>query len=334
MAQPETDTRAETPTAEGVWLVTGATGFLGRHLLAELRERPEPGVEVVAMGRRRPPDWPRAAFFEADLVDPWSVACAIRSARPSVVFHLAGKTPPASALELYYANTVATALLLEALRERDRPARLVLAGSAAELGPVDEANLPVGEGHPCRPRDAYGLSKWLATTAALAARPPVEAVVGRIFNPLGPGTPENQALGRFAARLADASCTELVVGNLDTRRDIIDVRDAARALVALAQRGRAGQVYHIGTGRSHGVRAGLDHLLACCGRPVRIETDDGLAAHAGPRDSRADIGRISRDTGWTPQISWGQSLDDLWAEALRSHALRSAEPGVGFSPCA
>ena len=114
----------------------------------------DPEIELVAMGRRRPPGWPREAFVEADLIDPWSVTCAIRTAKPSVVIHAAGKTPQASSIELYYANTVATALLLAALRDRDRPVRLVLAGSAAELGPVDGRDLPVGEGHPCRPIDA------------------------------------------------------------------------------------------------------------------------------------------------------------------------------------
>lgn len=306
----------DTGQTEGpVWLVTGATGFLGRALVAALRDRPVPGIELAAMGRRRPPDWPERSFFEADLLDPRSVACAVQSAGPSVVFHLAGKTPPAPSLELYHANTVATALLLEALRQGDRPVRVVLAGSAAELGPVDAAALPVDESHPCRPVDAYGLSKWLATAAGLAAPAPLEAVVGRIFNPIGPGTPENQALGRFAARLAEAGTGDLVVGNLDTRRDFIDVRDAARALIALARDGRPGRVYHVGTGRSHRVGDGLEQLVRLSRTRVRVRVDPQLAAGAGPQDSRAEIRKIVADTGWGPEISWEQSLKDLWNEA-------------------
>jgi GDP-4-dehydro-6-deoxy-D-mannose reductase len=276
-----------------------------------------PGIEVRAMGRRCPRDWPAEHFVPADLIDPKSVASAVRSASPAVVFHLAGKTPPAPAEELYVSNTVATALLLDALRDRGTPARVILAGSAAELGPVDEDALPVGEGHPCRPADAYGLSKWLATTAGLAAGPPLEVVVARIFNLIGPGTPENQSLGRFAARLADPATADLIVGRLDTRRDFIDVRDVARACIALALRGRAGLVYHVGTGRSQCVGDGLDRLLQISGSPARVRTDPQLAAHAGPRDSRADIRRIVEHTGWRPQIPWEQSLDDLWEGVRR-----------------
>jgi GDP-4-dehydro-6-deoxy-D-mannose reductase len=222
---------------------------------------------------------------------------------------------------------VATALLLDALRERDRPVRVVLAGSAAELGPVDEADLPVNEEHPSRPVDPYGLSKWMATTAALAARGPLEVMVGRIFNPIGPGTPGNQALGRFAARFADPAPGTLSVGNLDTRRDFIDVRDAARALIALARHGRPGRVYHVGTGRSQSVRDGLERLLALSGSRVRVEYDPGLSSRKGPQDSRADIRRIVADTGWAPAVSWEQSLKDLWLEARR-------EAARGVNPCA
>lgn len=243
-----------------VSLVTGASGFLGRPLLDALLGPDESRGRVVTVGRRRPPDWPAESFIQADLTNPESVRAAIEEAAPSIVFHLAGKTPPAPAPELYKANSMATALLLDALRERGRPVRVILTGSAAELGPVDESDLPVGEGHPCRPVTPYGVSKWLATCAGLAAQPPLEVMIARIFNPIGPGTPESQSLGRFAAQFSDPAVEELSVGCLDTRRDFVDVRDVARALIALAQHGRPGLVYHVGTGRSQRVGDGLEQL--------------------------------------------------------------------------
>src|SRR3954465_8481467 len=129
---------------------------------------------------------------------------------------------------------MATVHLLDALRALARPVRAVLAGSGGELGPVAADDLPVGEDYACRPAESYGLSKWLATTAGLAARPPLEVVVARIFNPIGPGMPPGLAFGRFARRLAEPGPDplRLTVGNLDSRRDFIDVRDVARALIA------------------------------------------------------------------------------------------------------
>jgi GDP-4-dehydro-6-deoxy-D-mannose reductase len=303
--------------ARPVWLVTGANGFLGRHLLGALREERalEAEAEVVAAGRRCPPGWPLARFIETDLVDPWSVAQALRAANPTVVLHLAGRTPPATPTEFYYANTVLTALLLDALRDRGKPVRVVMAGSAAELGPVPESALPVGEAWECRPADPYGLSKWLATSAGLAVGAPLEVMVARVFNPIGPGTPEQQSLGRFAMRLADPSVLDLTVGSLDARRDFVDVRDVARAFIAIALRGRAGLVYHVGTGKSHSVREGLQRLHEFSGCRARVTVDPKFAANAGPRESRADIGRIVEHTGWRPEIAWEQSLRDLWQAA-------------------
>ena len=88
-------------------------------------------------------------------------------------------------------------------------------------------------------------------------------MVARLFNPIGPGTPTSQALGLFASRLVEAEHDplELTVGDLDSRRDFIDVRDVARAMVALATRGQAGLVYHVGTGKSQRVGDGLDRLM-------------------------------------------------------------------------
>jgi GDP-4-dehydro-6-deoxy-D-mannose reductase len=316
-----------------VWLVTGGTGFLGRHVLAALEAYKPAGIEVVVAGRRHPRDHGSRRFVATDLDDPLSLAQTLAAIRPAVVFHLAGQTPPAAPAEYYRGNTLATIHLLDALRAQRQAVRVVLAGSAAELGPIAAEELPVAEDHPCRPADSYGLSKWLATTAGLAARPPLEVVVARIFNPIGPGLPRTQAFGRFAAELAapERDPHPLVVGDLDTRRDFVDVRDVARALVALAERGEPAAVYHVGTGQSHGIREGLEYLIGLCGREVAVEVRADLAAsrNGGPSDSRADIGRIVAATGWTPEVAWHQSLDDLWEATLNWGAACEPFPDPG-----
>jgi GDP-4-dehydro-6-deoxy-D-mannose reductase len=142
-------------------------------------------------------------------------------------------------------------------------------------------------------------------------------MVARVFNPIGPGMSPNQALGRFASCLATPGPVELTVGDLDTRRDFIDVRDVARALIALARDGQPGLVYHVGTGRSQRVGDALEHLRRLRGGRVDVTVDPRLASRPGPRDSRAAIGRITAHTGWHPQVPWEQSLQDLWDESKR-----------------
>lgn len=313
------------------WLITGATGFLGRHLLSALGEElgtPERRADrVFALGRRCPPGWPEDRFVRADLEEPEQLREAVQSIAPDQVIHTAGRTPPASDDALYRGNFWATIRLLKALRSLHRPVRVTLAGSAAELGPVAAAELPVAESHPCHPVDAYGRSKWMAAAAGLAERPPLEVAVARVFNPIGPGTPPTQAFGEFAAqlRIVGPDPLPLVVGNLGNRRDFIDVRDVARALLAVAVHGRPGLAYHVGTGRSRPVADGLNQLIQLSGRSVNLHIDPHRGARKGPADSRADITRITDHTGWRPLIPFEQSIHDLWKE-------RTDDPHPSYIP--
>lgn len=289
------------------WLVTGASGFLGRHLIDRLQGE---DVDAVAIGRQ--PVGGGIAFVRADLLDPSGLRRSLRGVEPDVVFHLAGKTLPADAESLERSNRVATLRLIDALTKLDHRPRLIVAGSAAELGPVPVTALPVGEDYPPIPDSDYGRSKLAATDAALEAG----AIVARVFNPIGPGTPPGQAFGRFAALLAEGDGPiTLNVGDLAPRRDFIDARDVADALVALAAGAKPG-LYHVGTGESRSIGEGLDALIRLSGRPVRVEVD--ASRPSGPLDSRADTRRIRAAVGWRPRIPFERSMADLWAEACRS----------------
>ncbi len=309
-----------------VWLITGATGFVGRHVLSMLKGCPGDlsfsRDRVFVLGRRRPDDCPESEFVAADLNEADQLGPAIARVAPDFVIHTAGRTPPAPDEELYRANFWATLGLLRALRTLGKPARVVLSGSAAELGPVDASRLPVNESYPCDPVTAYGRSKWLATVGGLSERAPLDVMVARVFNPIGPGTPQSQALGRFASRLAEPGPDplELTVGDLDACRDFIDVRDVAKAMIAVALRSAPREVYHVGTGRSHRVGDALDTLIRLSRRTVRVKVDASLLKTRGPADSRAGIDRIVAQTGWHPDISCEQSLTDLWnAASPRQH---------------
>ena len=133
-----------------VWLVTGATGFVGRHVLDALEAAPTSTSHaentVIVLGRRCPEAWPRDRLRRGrSRPTPTSCRGVIQRIAPDFVIHTAGRTPPAPDEELYRANFWATIHLLSALRSMRKPARIVLSGSAAELGPVDPEHLPVDE---------------------------------------------------------------------------------------------------------------------------------------------------------------------------------------------
>jgi GDP-4-dehydro-6-deoxy-D-mannose reductase len=260
------------------------------------------------------------------LNEPEGLRRAVWAVSPDYVIHTAGRTPPAADEVLFQANFWGMIRLLNVLRGLNRRVKLTLAGSAAELGPVPPAKLPVAESYPPAPVDAYGRSKHLATIAALAEWPPLEVSVARVFNPVGPGMPPSQVFGEFASQLLSpgADPLPLLVGDLDAKRDFVDVRDVARALVALALRGQSGMVYHVGSGVSRSVGEGLELLLRQSGRTVRLCVDPHRRGRKGPVDSRADIRRITQQTGWQPEIPLEQSLADFWHERLAQNATVAA----------
>lgn len=288
----------------GRWLLTGASGFLGRHARAALNRKAGPGAEVRSLSRFGESEDPRA--LKADLAELDQVFRAVGEADPDVVLHLAGRTPPADADELFRANVLGLRNLLAALRRLGKPVRLVVAGSAAELDP--------------EPRP-YAASKLQATEIALTAGPPIDAIVARVFNPIGPGLPAGQAFGRFARLLASPGLdpVRLEVGDLEGRRDFVDARDVVEALIALALRGHPGRTYQVGTGVSRRVGDGLDRLIALSGRRVEVVPSSELVPPRGVAESRAEIGPILDETGWRPRIAWETSLADLlaWAVATR-----------------
>jgi nucleoside-diphosphate-sugar epimerase len=225
------------------------------------------------------------------------------------------------------ANLVGPANLVEAMQARGRdtgsarPCRLVHLGSAAEYGRV-----PVGtattEDDPERPLGVYGATKLGATrlvrAAALAG---LDAVVLRLANPIGPGSPATSLAGRIAGELRAAlkSGQDVTTGPLDDVRDFVDVRDVAAAVVAAAVRrsGSLPPVLNVGSGVGTRVAAVVDGLVAVSGftGAVRVATDGSPRSSAVPWQ-QADIGLIGSTLGWRPERDLDTALRDLWHASL------------------
>jgi GDP-4-dehydro-6-deoxy-D-mannose reductase len=299
------------------WLVTGSSGFLGRAVVTALSK--DSANKVVGLrspfteGNRTSVS-PNTLNFDLSTVAVSCVRESLLAHNIDHIIHCAGRTPPARSEELWAHNTRATACLLEACEGLQRPVRVVLVGSAAELGPVPACHLPIDEQCPCRPVDPYGLSKWAATTLGLSLpqESHVECLVARVFNPIGPGLPASQAFGHFARKLASARIEpiNLSVGDLSARRDFVDVSDLAKGLIALALHGHPRTLYNVAGGKSHSIGEGLGILLRLSGLSAIISAND--RPRAGPAESQANIDRITHDVGWTPTTSFEQSLEALW----------------------
>ena len=245
-----------------------------------------------------------------------SVAAAMDAARPQAVFHLAGQASVGESfndpLGTWDVNATGTLRVACALPEG---ARLLLVSSAEAYGVIPEHQQPISEDRPLRPTNPYASSKAAAEMAALTAGSRgVEVVVARSFNHTGPGQDVRFALPSFARQLAAIRAGEaeplLRVGNLSARRDMLDVRDVVRAYVRLVEAGEPGGVYNVCSGQARSMAEAVDELVDLSGTRARVEVDPARVRPVDVPLLLGDNARL-RALGWTPAVSFRQTLSDL-----------------------
>ncbi|HEU4323346.1 MAG TPA: GDP-mannose 4,6-dehydratase [Roseiflexaceae bacterium] len=306
-------------------LITGITGPVGSFLADYLLTLPD--VEVHAFKRWRSDTRPiaqlfgRVTFHEGDIEDPFAVATAVRAAAPDRVYHLAAQSYPSASwgapVATLRTNVEGTAILLEALRAHAPEARVHIAGSSAEYGPVQPADVPISESHPLRPASPYGVSKVGQELLGLQYHDSygMHVLVTRSFNHVGPRQGDRCSIQTFCQQMARIEVgrqpPELLVGNLEPRRDFTHVGDVARALWLLLERGRPGTVYNLGSGVA--TRIGdIVELVRARGRvPVELRVDPARLRPVDEPILQADTTLLRRDTGWTPLIGIPQIVDEL-----------------------
>jgi GDP-4-dehydro-6-deoxy-D-mannose reductase len=286
--------------------VTGAGGFVGGHLSAELRAH---GIDVVA-----PP------HEELDLLDADATRRFVADQRPDQVFHLAAiASVPESWREpstTFENNTRATLNLLEAVRTEAPDAAVVHGGSGEVYGPVPAQLLPVGEGMPLRPQNPYAVSKAASDLLAgfYADAHGIRVVRARAFNHAGPGQSDLYVISAFAKQIADAERAGqdrlvLETGNLAPRRDFTDVRDVVRAYRLLAQSGEAA-IFNVCSGVSVPAADILARLASLTELDVEQRTDPSRLRKHEVMDIRGSHDRLTDVTGWEPERALDQTLAD------------------------
>ncbi|MBU2287825.1 MAG: NAD-dependent epimerase/dehydratase family protein, partial [Gammaproteobacteria bacterium] len=272
----------------------------GRAVRRHLHAR---GLEVFAVARRPLADSQGHSVVLEHPESADAVRQAVQAIAPDIVMHLAGSSSASSYAQLYQANVVFAANLMDAASSMDRAPRVLLVGSAAEYGAVPESQLPVTEDFHCRPNTVYGISKLAQTHhAAVAAARGLPVTVARLFNPIGEGMPESLALGSFAAQIArmGAEGGILRTGDLDVVRDFIDVDVAAEALVEIALRHHGGgEIVNVCTGQGRTLLELTQRLIAVSRLPVAHAHDSSRIGNSSVRSFIGDPSRL-RSLGFDP----------------------------------
>lgn len=307
-------------------LITGITGFVGKHLATHLLSknsydvigtyRSESNLETLEDLKDK------IQLKKIDLNDTQAVESLVVSVKPDAIFHLAAQASQAKSfsipVETLTNNIVAEFSLLDTLRKHDMQQTRVVAVTSAEVyGILTPKDIPVDEDTPLRPASPYAVSKiaqdFLCYQHFLAYK--LDIVRMRPYNHIGPGQKEGYVVADFAKQIAEIEkgkkSDEITVGNLQARRDFTDVRDIVKAYVLAMEKGKAGEVYNIGSGKSHKIEDILHRLLSFSSKKISVTVDQSRFRPIDIPEIRCDASKFHDLTGWEPKISFEKTLEDI-----------------------
>jgi GDP-4-dehydro-6-deoxy-D-mannose reductase len=300
-------------------LVTGAAGFTGRNLCSFLRTLPG-DLDIVGIDLQGIAANMYNSFYDIDLLDAKQINNVIKEVRPHYIIHLAGVFGAEEAQQIFRVNVLSMASLLDAVKEHVPNAVFVAAGSAAEYGNIGQANLPVSEENPCLPVTPYGLSKYLATiTSQYYYRVHgLCTMIVRPFQLVGKGVTSRLAPGAFAMRLTEAKksgVNEIKVGNLESSRDFLDVRDAVRSIWMLCERPAPGEIFNLCSGNPVKIRDLLDLMISHIGTQIKpVMENDYLRGATDVNRVYGSYQKMHKHCGWKPIIPLQESIKSMFEE--------------------
>ncbi len=298
-------------------LVTGASGFVGGHLINHLKQN----HKVFATGRspesRAGLDVP---YFDMDITDPDSIKRVLKESTPDAVFHLAAQSmvglawdEPANTFNI---NTIGTVNLINSLKGISPFSRIITVGSSEEYGLSGKTGKHLTEEHPCLPQNPYATSKLAMGQMALqlAKKYELEIIHIRPFNHFGPGQQIGYVVSDFASQVAEIEQNlrppVLRVGDLTARRDFTDVRDVVEAYALLLEKSPASGVYNVCSGIARSAREILELLLSYATVPITVEQDQQKLR---PSEVPLFVGsnaKLNQATGWEPRRQFADSILD------------------------
>lgn len=309
-------------------LITGAGGFMGLHLADFLAKR---DFQLLSMYYN--PLWnPRllkekGEAVELDVRDKEKFKQILAEFKPDRVYHLAAQSYPTVSWEkpneTIDSNVNGTINLFESLKELNLNPVVLVAGSSAEYGFVREEDVPVKESHPLKPLHPYGVSKVAQEMLSYQYHKNfnMKNITIRIFNTTGPGK-VNDVCSDFTRRAALIQLKKedkFIVGNLNTRRTITDVRDSIRAFYLATEKGKSGEVYNMSGSKAYKIKEILDCILEVSNINPEIVVDQKLLRPTDEQVIFGDSSKLKRDTGWEQEIPLEKTLKDMidfWKEKI------------------
>ena len=313
-------------------LITGASGFVGRHLANHLLQtNPDLDIHGTTLPDMPYKEQPGVTFHGVDLKNAAKVDELISNVRPSAIYHLAAQAfVPRSFEEPWETlenNILSQLNVIQACLKKNVAPRMLVISSSDIYGPVTPQELPITENAQLKPTNPYSVSKiaqdMMAFQYYLSHKLPI--MRARSFNHFGPGQNENFVAPAFAMQIARIETglqqPEIKVGDLSAKRDFTDVRDIVRAYRFIVEKGQPGDVYNVCSGEVYSAQQLLDTFLGSCDISIEVTVDPQRLRPVTIPIVQGDNSRLNAATGWQPQISFEQTLADVLEDCR--HRVRS-----------
>ena len=306
-------------------LITGVTGFAGQYLAEKLLEKdsnPIHGTYRSEQSLERLGDLKeKIVLHNVDIRNKDAVRDLLERTKPEQIYHLAAQTSPAESFKdpegTLTTNIFSELHLFQSLLELGLMETRVVAVTTSEVyGRVEASDLPVDEETSFRPISPYAVSKVTQDFLAYyySHTQLLSIVRVRPFNHTGPRQQPKFVIPMFAMQIAEiekgAKEPIMKVGNLAARKDFSDVRDIVMAYIQLMEKGKSGESYNVGSGKSESIKEILDTLLSFTEREITVEIDQSLFRPIDVEDIYCDHTKITELTGWEPTIPLDQTLRD------------------------
>ena len=317
-------------------MITGITGFVGSHLAKYLLRKSD--IQVFGIKRWRSPldnishILEQLHLYDCDLRDTKSMYNVMAEVKPDRIFHLAAQsyvpTSFSSPIDTMETNINGTINLLEGVRNAGIDPLIHICSSSEVYGQVKPEEIPITEENPMRPSSPYAVSKVGEDLLGYQyfVSYGMKTIRTRAFTHTGPRRGSVFAVSAFAKQVAEIEHglrpPIIYVGNLESVRTFLDVRDICEAYWLALEKCIPGEVYNIGGNVSMKIGEMLDMLLIMSSkRKVEVEVDPKLLRPSDVTLQIPSVDKFVKQTGWQIKIPFERTLRDTldyWRERVCS----------------
>ena len=309
-------------------LITGAAGFVGRHLIQYLTREDNHqilGLDIKLDNFISSSDCDKVKSeiktLEVDLVNSKKVLSIIDEFKPQCIYHLAAQSSVSyswdNPIDTFKMNVFGGVNILESLKKLRVNCRALMVCTAEEYGEIEDSSKAITEDFKVYPSSPYAISKsaldFLSTTYYRAYN--IEVFVSRSFNHIGPGQSERFVASDFAKQIAEIEKgirePVIMVGNIGAARDFLDVRDVVKAYSFIVNKGGAGNVYNVCSGKKRKISDLLDTLISLSTKSnIEVKIDRSKFRPVDVDSIYGSNAKLKRHTGWKADHRIEDSLKD------------------------